>query len=1046
MKGLVNTYKGILASVAILISATACTDELNYPGQTVEEGLPATITVNVTLPEMTEITRADIREGLDYQVNSLWIGVYNATSKKRTGSQFVASADFGTTTAHTKNSITEQIEAETGSSYIVAVANYEGRTCSMEGETGLISYEKALEGADTYEKFLSIVANFNDAGEINTAAPVNALLMSGHYIDGSSSHSDGSYTDPDPVAIDDTKITLTGSIHLRRLVSQVKFEVSYDTDNISDFQIISYQVKNVPNQSWLYERNDGTLNGGDTHKIGTTESYQTSNLYTNATSEGTTWKFDWWQFENKRTGKDWVNDYNDRELEYKDKEDGTNTGKYKALLAESKDAESLPSDLSNNNATYLELKVRMTMSKDENGDALKVASRNVEATYTIHLGYVDDAKDFNSLRNSKYTYTVKIENVNSILVEATCEEGETVPGAEGIITDIGSKYVELDAHYGVYNIQLPYAAANQFHYIINCYDEKSDLVTYDSENPSSIDNKYKDWIKIKKADSQTKLAEYKNENDNPLYSLEELKEKGIEAGWYTVFFNEYVYEDENGGTSNWEEYVNKPARQVWLSVKAQISPDKESVKYSSEYTFSQKSIQTFYGSGDTALGMEQVNESYGLNMRNTFNTTSKGTNKVNGRYNTAWYITGSDNSNFVFNENSYEWSKFVTLTKLQEVNAINNTELNIPYVAAQTIDNGNPVALPALVELTGQTNNSYDPDQSSSRKYIEAINACMNRNRDLDGDGKIDKNELRWYVPAVSQLTQMIIGSQSLSEPIMNFKKYDSLKKYTDGNNDVTNNHNMQLFIYGSNGEVIWLMEGLSVSTWTDSKPPLYTEGFPWEVRCVRNLGTNNSTITDKSEVQDAYTINKHYRQVDGANIGKVSMDYYDSKSIRVSKITRMYPHSAADDVWNSVSKAFEYQTTTKNLYSRTTSGSGSNQQTVYYWTGASEQDNRENWVTWLNAVNPCDALNTGEESGWRVPNQKELSILMLNDIVTSETIIYDISATFAYYYEGSAYFTPDAKINLPIMMVRRDGNGVASGCQQPYGDYYLRCVRDVDN
>lgn len=1041
MKFLKNTYSTLFASMALAVAAVGCSDELDYPHSTVEPGLPATISVNVSLPEMTPITRADIQNNLDNKVESLWIGVYSEKGV-RTNDGYEVPAEYLVNTETHKGVTLKNIPAKTGNSYIVAVANYKNRNC-LDANGKLMSYLDALKDADTLEKFKGISAIFDDNGNVDLSVPKDVLLMSGHYIGGT--HSDGSYTDPEMVEIT-KETTLTGSIHLRRLVSQVKFEVTYDTTNIGDFKIVSYQVKNVPNQSWLYERSKSTENASedsgnvakssvnvgddDDRTLGELGSYQTSSLYTQINQNGNTWSFDWWQYENKRTGRDNVTGYNHREKEYK-KSDGTNSGVYESLV------DNINSTNPNNNATLVEMKVKMTMLKNETGGDLQGGKRTVEATYTIHLGYCEGedaakARDFNCRRNAKYTYKVNIKNVNDIIVEATSDL-EKAPGAEGIVTDVESKYVELDAHYSVYNIYLPSAPAGDFHYIIRCYDANSNLITYDSQNPTNVDEKYKDWIKIKKTSKKGALATFKNETSNPLYSLEKFKENAITEGWYTVFFNEYVYEDANGGTSNWKDYVNKENRQVWLSVSEATSSDKESVKYSSQYTFSQKSIQTFYGSGDSALGMEHDNESYGLNMRNSFNTTSKGINKDNGRYNTAVYVSGSTDKNLAWADNQYSWNTYVNFESYQEVHAINNINVGVTDIPARNADSDNPIALPSLKSYTGTaTPSSYDPDQTSKRKYIEAINACMNRNRDLDGDGKIDKDELRWYVPTTNQYNQIIIGSASLKQPILDYSKHKNIKE--------DNAVNMNLFIYGSNGEVIWLMEGFSTSTWkSGSENAEYAKGAPWEIRCVRNLGTKNYDIESGKEVQDAYVLDEDTQTI--------RMTYYDSKSIRGGKIPKMYPHSIADNEWNSVSKAFQYKSETTSLNGYPIPDSDEQ------WEGYKKG---QTWYDWLNNSNPCDVYNTGGETGWRVPNQKEIMILMMSgDIVTHGRRIFDTSATFAHYNDkGSSY--SDSFEDFNVMVVRRDGlgnydpiednYGVAAGTQQPYSEgHYLRCVKDVD-
>lgn len=1084
MKFLKNTYSTLLASMALAVAAVGCSDELDYPHSTVEPGLPATISVNVSLPEMTPITRADIDPNLENQVSSLWIGVY-AQGGKRTGSKFVT-GNFGNAGQHNAVNIKEQIDALTGKGYIVAVANYEGRKC-LDAEGNPQKYEDALKDADTFEKFKGISAMFNDQGEIGTDVPQMALLMSGHYL---SNHTGGDYTEPETVEIIENT-ELTDSIHLRRLMSQVKFNVTYDTDNIKDFKIVSYQVKNVPNQSWLYESTYDSINAGDNRKVGVLGSYQTSEPYTQVEQTQITVKennkdvtknaltFDWWQMENKRTGLD-PNDvltaeekikYKDnlyayRELEHKES-DGTNSTKYRSLVAKKDDVDN------SNNATFLEMKVRMTMKKqlNENNVLVDIPSnqqRVVDATYTIHLGYCDNnfdtssskERDFNCRRNSIYTYNVNIVNVNNILVEAR-KEGEPTPGAEGIITDVSERYVQLDAHYGLYNLYLDASdlktdpndkdGKTGFRFQIECYDANKKLIEIDSDSSFDKDGnlknteyqKYLDWIEIAKTPSNTdkKMGEsilscYHPDN---VFKINEFRKKAeageLSSGWYTIFFNEYVYEGDK-----WSTYVNKPDRKLWIRVREKRSNDKESVLYTARYAFSQKSIQTFYGSNSTtALGLEHDNESFGLNLRNSFNSSSDGTDPDNGRYNTWLYVQNKSWSNLIeYSEDNDGELKF---NSLQEIQGINNTNVKDTTFVARTIKEGNPVPLPALVNTAtaGNISTTYDPDQTS-QKYYEAITACMNRNRDLDGDGEISANELRWYVPTTEQYTQIVLGAPSLTNPIMNYSANGKISTA-----DPTTN--MHLILYGSNGQVLWAMEGFSTSDWNgtwekDKKTyysPTYTRGAPWDLRCVRNLGTDNSVEPSEGtpEIDNAFVADLSSR--------KVKMTNYDSKSYRsIDKIDAIKPHDISDKDRNKAYRSFEYAENNmemKNAFGYSTY--------------------KDNWAKWITNVNPCKEY--GDKNGWRVPNQQELMILKSIGVVPPTVKDYNdrprqfISGTFAHYKNGNAIGANHDYVNDAVkFMCVTTTNGNSYGTQMDWSNngvndnssYHmlLRCVRDVDD
>lgn len=1085
MKSFRNIYKSALWIAALLVVALAgCTDEIEYPDDE-GAGRPVTLSVNVRLPEMTRISRSDMAAGLDGRVESLWIGVYSASSQQRTGVYSETRLNASPTHDYPES---VKINAETGRSYIVAVANFEGR--SAHNGTEVVSLEQALSDADTWEKFNNLSTMFDTEGDINADVPLNVLLMSGHYIDGT--HANGDHTQIEAVNIP-VSGTLPGAIHLRRTISQVRFNVSYNPDNIEDFEIVGWTVHNVPNQCWVYEHTAGTLNAGDLRTIGTKGSYQHTPTTNVVTHNGNTYSFDWWQVENKRTGLEPPESHNKKGDYYSYREEefktdaGLNTGKYKSLVGSADAADA------NNNATFVELRVRMSLKVKENGQPLvdengqPISSRVVDGVYTVHLGYCEGsgkskAQDFNCRRNSKYTYTVTINNVNDILVEAR-KEGEPTPGGEGMVSDVTEKYVELDAHYGVYNIYLsdedlyPTIANRSFDYMIRCYDENNQPVDIDSRVPSSVtaaDSKYINWVEIRRTTDAYTLAPYKPrtganaDSDNPTMTIQEFWEKvsagnenkdarTIKAGYYTVFFNEYVYEtatdgDEEGSTA-WHDYVNKHNRTVWIRVLVDQSTDGESSYYNSKYAFSQRSIQTYYNTNaetENALGVEHVNESYGLNLRNSFYNSIDngiaqngslhdiipqldGANKDNGRFNTAMFLYGNPTRNFTSKftwvDNALSWSSVVDTEKTQLVNAIENRQ----GVNKDAVTQDSPHPVPAIREVnkddakydpytrpndndTYKADERYDPDQSANARYIEAVTACMNRNRDLDGDGKIDANELRWYVPTANQYIRVILGRRSLNTPLMD---YDANPKLQSPTGSYTKNDFVtSLMLYGSDGRDVWAMEGISISSWHE-----YHDGAAWNVRCVRNLGSNLNTIDDTEKVKPAYRL----RTVGGDII---EMIYYDTKSVRQEKLTQMLPHDIANQDYNRVYKAFQYS----NL--------------ILQYSMNGYYNYRDDWATWLRTVNPCENVSGLSGTGWRIPNQKEITIM--NTLGIKPSSGFTPSATFSHYdFSGAALVNQSAlsSNSYYVMFVNSDGKSTQANFGSIISSYplYFRCVRDVD-
>lgn len=1003
-----NIFRKLIAPVAmamlLLPLLGACTDDFFGEDGARER---VNLRLKVILPSMNVMTRSDISEGLDQRVESLWIGIYKAgATGERTGSVAVSNPK---SESHNDTQADVEIPTLTGDSYIVAVANYENRY-AIDDKGNQTTLAQALEDATDWKKFQEISVLLNQSGLVTTDVPVNPLLMSGHYMEGT--HPDGSFTEIQPVKINRTG-SLSGSVHLRRVISQVRFNVTYNTDNISDFEILGWSVHNVPNQSWLAERGSGTLNSGDVRTAASGEdSFQSTAESVQVNPSGSTYSFDWWQVENKRTGltppASMTDPYQYREKEFKDA-NGNNTGKYSSLVPSATSVDP------NNNATFVELKVRMTLKVDENGNSLTGSKMRVyDGVYTVHLGYCEGsgaakAMDFNARRNTRYTYNVTINNVKNVMVEADSDV-ENNPGAEGIVSDVTEQFMELDAHYGVCNIYLSDSDLEVFDYLIRAYDENGNMVVIDSKIPSSVPassndrRKYLNWIELR-ASSRSSLAAYRPHGESGTYYLDEFKagieNNTIKSGYYTMFFNEYVYESTTNGNEStgqaWRTYVNKPDRQAWIRVLEHKSSDGESSYFQSKYAFSQKSIQTYYdisSSGSTtALGMEHINESYGLNLR----ASKHGSNADNGRLNSANFIQTTTS----WRNNRYSWSTHVDQTRQQTVNAINNQGVSLPATT---------YGIPALEAYTGSVSSStYDPDQNYTRKYIEAINACNNRNRDLDGDGYIDANEVRWYVPTTNQIIRMILGRRSLVKPIMDYAGNPNLPNSSTG--EVPS-----LIMYGSDGKVIWGMEGTSTSSWGN-----YYSGTPWNVRCVRNLGTNMNQTSFTTTTQAAY------RARSGAT-NTVEMIYYDSKSVRMEKMQRIIPHHIADQDYNRVYKAFQYSSelSLKDLNGYDTYGS--------------------DWTTWLRSVNPCSGVSGLTGTGWRIPNQKEIIIMLTLGVKPSA--LYMPSATFSFYDISGKGSWSNAALNddrFKVMCTTYWGNGT----QQTYGDILgnivVRCVRDVD-
>lgn len=1084
-----NILTNLVASFSIGIFAlggVACQDEnFEPPFDFSTTGRPASVSFSVSAPKMEVKSRADLSDANANRVESLWVRIYNANTGEAT-SESIMMDGLSTTTTHEPFNL-DEINTKSGLSFIVAVANVDcpARKYNADGSYAEGTLREFLAEAETWTDFCSISVlthTFNDNPSVTV--PLENLPMCGiYYANSNISHDknlDWSTLNDTPFFIpvtQDKKYTLPGYIHLRRLVSYVKFNLV--PGNGVTLTPQSYRVVNAPSDSWLFDRSGAegsrvpvAFNKANVAEMSVKSESDVSkgffqpDIFTrasfqNGTSTGS-YTFDFWQMENKHNGT--AATYNDREKEYKvndsgevlpgSADSGMNSGIYTALCPDGKWSV-------NNTASMVEIRCNVSPAGLNTGGA--TASNNFgTAIITVHLGYAVGAnaslrsQDFNCFRNSKYNYTVTINSLDNIRVEAETSalDDENIPGLEGSVTQISDGNYELDAHYGVFNISLSNneRLSDEFGFIVETWENGSQYSYDETSTIPSDKRKYLDWVELIPTSGPTVLAAY---NPEKVIKLDQLGAKNAngqlvypnynnQAGqsatqsWYTVHINEYVYEassNETGGA--WRGYVNQPNRACWIKTRQDRSPDGQSVYITSKYAFSQKSIQTYYDLTDTdvsgAVGLEHVNETRGLNMRSKYpGSTVNGGNKMNGtngRYNVYAYLTNSTGGNS-------QWGNVMNVAEMQTVPAITAQYASYPQHTATD----NMLNVPSLVNTIatsgqGLSSSPYDPqpnltvNQANRNKYMEAMNACTNRNRDNNGNGRIDADEVRWYVPATSKCLRMILGRNSLSTPVMNYNSIENKLYYpTSGNqsNHDGKNNNTRFKMFSSTREVVWAFEGLSLSQLGQS----WTVGF-WEVRCVRNLGTNLSatpTNTDNDGTTPAFSY-------DGANT--ISLDHYDSESIR-QRYSTIPIHFINSEIiengqlvqsdYNMCYSSFEFAPKEKDIHG----GVANSNSTA---------------VDWVKG-NPCNALNRenngagyNNHNDWRVPNQKEMSIIR-NAAPSSLTGgVYYLTCT-QEYFDMEGYKPYGRYINTERRLLSVES--LQTCAFNPNGKtMYMRCVRD---
>lgn len=943
------------------------------------EGEPVELTLDVTSRALDKVIVKswDPNDEDEAKVNDLRVYVFSENGalvgyKYFGKADLNFSADLDSKNGYNSSATLTGIKTKTGKAYIYAIANaitsqYQVTETDAKEITNIDETDLSSSNL-TREKFLAATYS-RQAGSYDPRD--NTFLMSGYVNNGSpvtiqrKTGGTGVAEIVSPTEDKDKRLKLFKVFSKNKLTIETGNDVA---GNAISFDPDYMEIHNVPKTVALLP--DGTTDASDFEtfeRVVLDEKYLNFYLPENLQSK------------NK---KNTINVWNDREKNtYSDAGD--------------KSFVNAP-----DNATYLVIHGRY-----------RAGSYVGNVAYTIHLGdfgISGSIDNFDVCRNFSYQYTLKINGVNNFIAEAKKEGDGTIakddPGSEGIvIKTTAAGMLHADCHYEarvmIFNkAEVKGLIDNNFGYILKIhtifgeseclivtgdgvyeatqyYLDKSSgkvptpLTTFNTDgtlaDPSRLlvgkageaDFNWVHFVKntgaapssspsnspgcrITSNHTKQNVCAYPG-TDKTMSVFQFLKKLYVAAstnnanGFFDSDGNVYVtcFIDENYyADREWTKYANQTdSRRLYIANDFQLSKDGKSSYAEAKYVIEQNSIWTFYRLDNSLkpYGVETISEEEEIEG---FSVSYSG-------YSSSY---------------KDDWKGYTVASNYYKANSLYTPGGAIKIRSASASD-------PAKQDL-----------------YTDAYRACMSRNRDENGNGNIDADEVKWYLATVDQYKGLWIGESVLPTDAKLFQPVESNWKKLNEKYVTSSNDGLKLwhFFTASTQAVFWPEEGASTSPW----------GADWskasKVRCVRTLESNRDGRKDPDVFYDAPVKN-----ADGSYDITLRVTDGAGRDFQSGPVPCTLERGEATQ--NKVSRKFRVDS--GNL-----AGTFNRAQITSSATSPDVLVKEDADVCWNNK-------NGSADKPWRVPNQKELLVMSVVASNNDNTFKLDNITDFLW---SSTYFT----------------------------------------
>lgn len=746
---------------------------------------------------------------------------------------------------------------------LILLANVKNAVMNLKGADDPIDFLDDVNNAGTLELFRHIrVKLTQDATSRNDLflmlgkndTPWNTGEMAWDY------DNTGDYTD-------DYKISL------KPLDAKVKFRIKYNSTKIQSINPRLWRVYNVPSETYLDpdapSDSDGTF-------------FDTADFYFEGTETDTdgTWQvFSFYMFQNRQAAK--------KSVDTDDVIENCDVPKGSYHRREFQRKEVVSTDVFENkewvfapdNGTYVKFDIILylaTAGIDAIAENIAEAL-TTDAIFTVHLGDFTNSgfDDYNTLRGTSYTYNVTIENSKSIYVEVKGEGGtkrEDEPGQVGSLLLTTAGIINCDAHYEYHSMEFEYSAKLGGADGTDDYANRQLFSWYIKTpfNPDGYKPQFKEgwyyvpegddcdfgWVKFMLNDRSgggtgpyvSSRQRYPGDTGNydpewtpqksianssvPVPTLMDINQLVNFLFWQnekkynneenlfdsnnkilvTAFVDEFYYEKHpftgELDPNLWRTFVNALPRELHILSDANRSKDQQSNVITSSHSIVQQSIQTIYNIYSPTLTSLWGTEHNDQVHKGAEEPAASGE---------GWPWWPSDRS---------------LPAGFTAYNDQENGRLNTSAIWGVS-DSYTP---DWDIFLDYNVNNDM-PELKPDYQYLAY--ACMSRNRDNNGNGTIEPDEIRWYTASISQLVGLWVGNEALTQTARLYLPRDA------SSSDPINWRAEVVSSTGSmtNPRVIRAEEGGTKSYydqwtfWKGSRPE--SDHYKvTSVRCLRNVGT----------------------------------------------------------------------------------------------------------------------------------------------------------------------------------------------------------------